>query len=261
MPCPQMMLRMRLASQEMAMLWTTMRWKMVQLAMLQGQCEGQVLGSSSLNTNTLSTDPSVPPANGAQPLTALPVELLRLVTANLDPIAHHSIRLSRKVLRGHVDAPALMSHGEYVQFQKLFEAHSSRKAKNLYCSFCNTFKGSTPSKTTFTDAQAVQKYSGRRACIECGVANGHYDKRDVVIKKKKLFVCGGCKQLLTHEKEEKTVTDVVTTQGYPYRDNAWGQGAEITISSGGKRWCKLCRVAIAGLGDSGAIKVKQVHMP
>ncbi|KAF6236725.1 hypothetical protein HO173_005016 [Letharia columbiana] len=206
-------------------------------------------------------DPNVPPANGVSTLNTLPVELLRFITADLDPIAHHSLRLSRKSLRAHVDAPPLMSYGEYIQFHKQFEAHSPRKLKELLCPFCNTFKKSTPSKTTFTDAQAVQNYSGKRTCIECGIANGHYDKRDVVIKKKKLFVCGGCKLILPHEKEDKVVADVVFTKGYPYHDSGWGRGAEITLDSGGKRWCKLCRVVVGQLGDSGAVKVKQVYMP
>lgn len=183
------------------------------------------------------------------------------MTADLDPIAHHSIRLSCKILRAQVDVPPLMSHGEYTQFYKQLEAHSPRKLRDLLCPFCMTFKGSTPSKRTFTDAQAVQNHSGKRTCIECGIANGHYDRRDVVIKQKKLFVCGGCKLMLTHEKEEKVVADAVFTKGYPYHDSGWGRGAEITIDSGGKRWCKLCRVVIAGLGDSGAVKVKQVYIP
>ena len=82
-----------------------------------------------------------------------------------------------------------------------------------------------------------------------------------MIKKKKLFVCGGCKLILPHEKEDKVVADVVFTKGYPYHDSGWGRGAEITLDSGGKRWCKLCRVVVGQLGDSGAVKVKQVYMP
>lgn len=180
---------------------------------------------------------------------------------DVDVIGRHSIRLASKDLRGQVDTPPIMSHGKYIQFHKRLEAHSAHRLIHLLCPFCNSFKKPTPSKTTFTDAQAVQNYSGKRTCIECGIANGHYHKRDVVIKGKKFFVCGCCKLILAHDKEEKVIADVVTTKGYPYHDYAWGNGAEITIGSGGKRWCKSCRVAIAGLGDTGAIKVKQVRMP
>ena len=81
-----------------------------------------------------------------------------------------------------------------------------------------------------------------------------------MIKQKKLFLCGGCKLMLPHDKEDKVVANVVITKGYPYRDSGWGRGAEITFDSGGKRWCKQCRVVIAGLGDSGTIKMKQVYM-
>ena len=66
--------------------------------------------------------------------------------------------------------------------------------------------------------------------------------------------------MLPHDKEDKVVANVVITKGYPYRDSGWGRGAEITFDSGGKRWCKQCRVVIAGLGDSGTIKMKQVYM-
>ena len=83
----------------------------------------------------------------------------------------------------------------------------------------------------------------------------------MVIKQKKYFFCGGCKLLLTHEKEEKVVVDAVFTKSYPYRDSGYGQGAEITIDSGRKRWCKPCRIVIANLGDSGAVKVSQVYIP
>ena len=201
------------------------------------------------------------PLDGAHPLTALPAELLRLITADLDAIGHHSVRLSCRILRAQVDAPPPMSHGDYLDFHRQLENHSLHKVKSLLCQSCTTFKDPTPSKRSFTDAQAVQKLGGRRFCIECGIANGHYDRRDVVIKKKKFFVCGGCKLIQTPEKEEKAVADVVVTKGYSWRDSGWGKGAEITFTSGGKRWCKPCRVAIAGLGESGAIKVKQVYMP
>lgn len=213
-----------------------------------------------LDADILNSDPSVPPI-GACPLIDLPPEMLGLITAGLDPIAHHGIRLARKCLRERLNAAPLMSYGEYVQFQRQLEVHSTHKVRNLFCSFCDTFKRPTPSKTTFTDAQAVQNYGGRRLCVECGIANGHYDKRDVVIKKRKFFVCGGCKLILTHDKEDTVVADVVVTKGYPYRDSGWGRGAEITFGDGGKRWCKGCRAAIAGLGNSGAMKLKQVYMP
>lgn len=234
---------------------------MVQRAALQRQCEFQILPSNSLNTDILSTDPSVPSPGGARSLTALPVEILRFITANLDPIAHHGLRGSCPTLHLKVDAPPLMSHGEYIQFHKQYEAHHRKKLSHLLCPFCNIFKKSTPSKTTFTDAQAVQNYSGKRTCVECGIANGHYDRRDLVIKKKKLFLCGGCKLMLPLEKEDRVVAPVVMTKGYPYHDTGWGRGAEITFDSGGKRWCKTCRVVIANLGDSGAMKMKQVYMP
>ena len=190
----------------------------------------------------------------------MPVELLRLITADLDPIGHHSVRLSCKILRAQVDVPPLMSHGEYLEFQRQFEKHSLHKVKSLFCQSCSAFKDPAPSKSTFSDAQAAPKLSGGRFCIECGIRKGHYNKRDVVIKEKKFFVCGGCKLVLKHEQEEKAVTDVVFTKGYPYRDSGVGKGAEITVTSEGKRWCKSCRLAIAGLGDSGAVKVKQVYM-
>lgn len=93
------------------------------------------------------------------------------------------------------------------------------------------------------------------------MANGKYNKLDVVIKGKKFFVCGCCKLILAPEREEKGVADIVTTKGYPYRDYGYGNGAEITIGFGGKRWCKSCRAAVAGLADTGAIKLKQVRMP
>ncbi|KAL9132979.1 MAG: hypothetical protein Q9175_005848 [Cornicularia normoerica] len=206
------------------------------------------------------TDPSLPP-NGAHPFSDLPVEVLGLITVNLDTIAHHSLRLCSKSIRAHVDAPTIMSHGEFIRFHKQLEAHSPRKLKHLLCPYCNTFKKSTPSKATFTDAQAVQKYSGKRACIECGIANGHYNKRDVVIKKKKFFVCGGCKLILTHEKEDKAVHDVVITKGYPYRDSGWGRGAEITFDSGGKRWFTLLqfRQCLLRTSRNGALPHRTFH--
>ena len=238
-----------------------MWWKMVKRTALSGQRKYQVLASSSLNTDTLSSDPSVPPANGASRLTALPIELLRLIAADLDQIGLRGVRHSSKTLRTHLDAPPIMTRGEHAQFQKQLEAHASRKLKTLFCSFCSTFKSSTPSKATFTDAQAVQNYSGRRACISCGIANGHYDKRDVVIKKKKLFACGGCREILPQDKEDTVVADVVVTKAFPWHDQFYGSGAEMTIGSGGKRWCRQCRVAIGGLRDSDAIKVKTVPMP
>lgn len=154
-----------------------------------------------------------------------------------------------------------MSHGEYIQFHKQYEAHHRKRLPDLLCPFCNIFKGSTPSKRTFTDAQAVQNYSGKRSCIECGNASGHYDRRGLVIKKQKLFLCGGCKLILPLAKEDKSLANVVITKGYPYRDSGWGRGAEITVDSGGKRWCKTCRIVIGNLGDSGAMKLKQVYMP
>ena len=184
-----------------------------------------------------------------------------MIAANLDPIAHHSLQFSCKVLFGQADPSPLMCHGEYLQFHRQLEVHSARRLKSLLCAFCNTFKSSTPSKATFTDAQAVPKYGGRRFCIDCGIANGHYDKRDLVVKKQKLFVCGGCKVILPHEKEEKVVTNVVMTKAFPIHDLMVGCGAQITITSGGKRWCKSCRVALAGLGDSSAVKAKTVRLP
>lgn len=233
---------------------------MVLLAALRGQCKFQTLASSSLNTNFLSDDPSVPPANGAERLTALPNEVQHLISTHSDLMARHSIGLSCTALRQNTDAPPPMSRGDYIEFQKQLEIHSSRKLRHLYCPSCDTFKKPTPSKTTFTDAQAVQNHSGRRFCIECGIANGHFDRRDVVIKKKKLFLCGGCKLLLPHEKEESVIADAVFTKAYPYRDSGWGQGAEITIDSGRKRWCRSCRAVIANLGESGAVKVRQVYI-
>lgn len=219
------------------------------------------LTSSPPKTNLLSSDPSVPPADGSEFFTTLPNEVLQDIVAESDLIAYHSVRLSSKALRTRLPDPPLMSQAEYIQFQRQLEVHSSRRLKHLYCSSCNTFKRPTPSKTTFTDAQAVQNHTGRRLCLDCGIANGHYDKRDVVIKKKKLFLCGGCKLLLAHEKEEKAVTIVVFTTAYPYHDNGWGRAAEITIDSGGKRWCKPRRAAIANLGASGAVSVKQIDIP
>ena len=199
--------------------------------------------------------------NGANLLFSMPVEVLHLIIMDSDLIARHSARLSCKALRPIGDVPPPMSQRQYIRFQKQLEDHSPRKLKHLYCPSCDTFKKPTSSRTTFTDAQAVQNHGGRRICIECGIANGHYDRRDVVIKQKKLFFCGGCKLLLTHEKEEKVVVDAVFTKNYPYRDIGYGQGAEITIDSGRKRWCKPCRVVIANLGDSGAVKVRKVYIP
>ena len=114
------------------------------------------------------------------------------------------------------------------------------------------------SRATFTDAQAVPNLNGRRTCVDCGIASGHYDRRDIVINKKKHFLCRGCKGVLTLDKEEKVVVNAVFTEAYPYQGTGWGQGAEITIHSAGKRWCKPCRLVITNLGDSGAVKVKQV---
>ena len=177
-----------------------------------------------------------------------------------DLIAHHSIRLSCKTLRTSLAVPPLMSQGEYIQFQQQLETHSSHRVKRLYCPSCNSFKPSTASRATFTDAHAAQNHAGRRHCVDCGIASGHYDRRDVVIKRKKFFLCGGCKLLLPLDKEEAAVTNVVFTAAYGYRDPGYGLGAEITIDAGGKRWCKPCRTAIVNLAGSGAVKVKQVHI-
>ena len=198
----------------------------------------------------------MPPANGAHPLLTVANELLQSIVAELDVITLHSVRLSGKELRRRVDTPAPMSEGEYVQFQKQFEAHTSRKPRSLYCPSCNTFKNPTPSKTSFTDAQAVRNLTGRRSCLDCAVANGHFDKRDVVIKKKHWFSCGGCKGLLSLDKEETVVTNAVIRKDFPWHDDHNGLTAEITIGSGGKRWCKPCRAAMANLGASGAVKVR-----
>lgn len=203
----------------------------------------------------------MPPANGADILTILPSETLHQIVMATDLFARHSLKLSCKALRPFGDNLPPMSQGEYVEFQRRLETHSSHKLKNLYCPSCDTFKRPTPSNTIFTDAQAVQRLRGRRICVECGIANGYYNRRDVVIKKKKLFLCGGCKLLLPPEKEETAVTNVVFTKAFPWHDEGWGSGAEITIGSGRKRWCKPCRAAIANLGDSGAVKVKKVHVP
>ena len=119
----------------MLTLWTAMLRTVMQRAALRGGCKYQVLASNSLNTDILSNDPSVPPANGVSTLNTLPVELLRFITADLDPIAHHSLRLSRKSLRAHVDAPPLMSYGEYIQFHKQFEAHSPANSKSFSVPF------------------------------------------------------------------------------------------------------------------------------
>ena len=223
----------------------------MQRVALQGQRKYRVLTSSSLNTDTPTSDP----------LTALPNELLHAIVADAGPIAYYSVRLSCKSLHTSLAAPPSLSLDDYAQLQRQFEAHSPYKPKNLYCQSCNVFKKSTPSRTTFTDAQAVSNLSGERTCIDCGVANGHYNRRDVVIKKRKLFLCGGCKLLLALDKEEKVITNVVFTKAYTWRDDGYGKGAEITIGSGGKRWCKGCRAAIANLGGSEAVKVKQVYIP
>ena len=209
----------------------------------------------------LSSNASVPAANGANILTALPSEVLHLIAMDLDLVALHSFRFSCKALRPFGDVSSPMSQGEYIRFQRQLEANSSRRLKHLYCPSCDSFKRPTPSRATFTDAQAVQRLNGRRICVECGIANGYYDRRDVVIKKKKLFLCGGCKLLLPHEKEETVVANVVFTKAFPWHNEGWGRGAEITIGSGRKRWCKPCRAAIANLADSGAVKVKQVDVP
>ena len=224
----------------------------------KGLCEYQVLGLSSIITDILSAGSSVP-ANSAHNLSTLPNEMLASIIASIDSIGHHSLRLTSKALRASVGIPPLMTHEEYVQFNRGFEAHSARKLKTLLCSHCNVFKKSIASKTTFSDAQAAQNLNGRRACIDCGIANGHYDRRDLVIKRKKLFVCGGCKLMLTHDKEEVGVQDVVITKAFPYRDYAFGRAAEITFDDGGKRWCEQCRMVIAGLGEGRTMKVKQVR--
>ena len=201
------------------------------------------------------------PPHSTHTISTLPNEILASIVASIDPIGHHSLRLTSKALRASVGIPPLMSREEYVQFNRGFEAHSARKLKTLLCSHCCVFKKSTASKTTFSDAQAAQNLNGRRACIDCGIANGHYDRRDLVIKRKKLFVCGGCKLMLTHDKEEATVQDVVITKAFPYRDYAFGRAAEMTFDDGGKRWCKQCRMVIAGLGEGRTMKVKQVRAP
>ena len=223
-----------------------------------GLREYRVIGLSSIITDILSAGPSVPP-NSAHTLSSLPNEMLASIIASIDQIGHHSLRLTSKALRASVGIPPLMTHEEYVQFNRGFEAHSARKLKNLLCSHCNVFKKSMASKTTLSDAQAAQNLNGRRACIDCGIANGHYDRRNLVIKRKKLFVCGGCKLMLTHDKEEVGVQDVVITKAFPYRDYAFGRAAEITFDDGGKRWCKQCRMVIAGLGEGRTMKVKQVR--
>ena len=198
----------------------------------------------------------MPPSNRAHPLLSVPNEVLQIIVAELDVLSLYSIRLSGKELRRRVDTPPPMSVGEYVQFQRQFEAHASRKLRSLYCPSCNRFNSPTPSKTSFTDAQAVRNLNGRRSCIECAINNGHFDKRDVVIKKKHFFSCGGCKTLLTLDKEETAVTNVVIRKDFPYHDDMNGRAAEITIGSGGKRWCKTCRAAFGNLGASGAVKVR-----
>ena len=245
---------------------TAVRWTMAQRLTLRSQRKCHALASSSVNTNIPSSDPSIPPASGTDLFSRLPNEVLHHIIVQSDPIARHGVMLTCKRLRpfgqgvdGEVAPP--LSQAEYIQFQKQLEAHSSRKLRHLYCPSCDTFKKPMPSKTTFTDAHAVQNYSGRRICLECGISSGYYDRRDVVIKKQKLFLCGGCKLLWPHEKEEKAVADAVFTKAFAWHSYGWGQGAEITIGSGRRRWCKPCRVVIANLGDSGAVKVKPVHMP
>ena len=244
---------------------TAVRWTIAQ-HLLRSQRKCQALASSSVNSNILSSDPSIPPASGIDLFSRLPNEVLHHIIVQSGPIARHGVMLTCKRLRpfgqgvdGEV-APTL-SQVEYIQFQKQLEAHSSRKLKHLYCPSCDTFKKSTPSRTTFTDAHAVQNHSGRRICLECGISSGFYHRRDVVIKKQKLFLCSGCKLLWPHEKEETAVVDAVFTKAFPWHSDHWRQGAEITISSGKRRWCKPCRAVIANLGDSDAVKVKPVRMP
>lgn len=203
----------------------------------------------------------MPLANGADIFTILPSETLHQIVMGTDLFARHSLKLSCKALRPFGDNAPLMSRGEYVEFQKRLEATSSDKLKHLYCPSCDTFKKPTPSNTAFTDAQAVQNLRGKRTCVECGIANCYYNRRDVFIKKKKFFLCGGCKLLLPPEREETAMTDVVFTKAFPWHSDGWGRAAEITIGSGRKRWCKPCRVTIANLADSGAVKVQQVRGP
>ena len=240
-----------------------MRLAMMLQPALQSQRKCHALASSSLNTNNLSSDPSVPPADGANLFSGLPNEVLHQIIMKSDLIARHSFRLCSKQLRllqvepGY--APPPLSQAEYIRFQRQLETHSSHKLRNLYCPSCNTFKKPTPSRTTFADVHAVQNYSRQRICVECGIANGYYNRRDVVIKKMKYFLCGGCKLLLPHEKEENNVANAVFTKAFPYHDDGWSRAAEITIDSGKKKWCKQCRAVIANLGDSGAVKVKLVR--
>ena len=213
-----------------------------------------------------SSDPSLPPASGVDLFSRLPNEVLDHIIVQSGPIARHSIMLTCKRLRPFgqgIDGEAAprLSRADYIQFQKGLEAHSCRRLRHLYCASCDTFKKPTPSKTTFTDAHAVQNYTGRRICVECGVRSGYYDRRDVVIKKQKHFLCGGCKVLCPLEKEDKAVVDAVFTRPFPWPGYYWGQGAEISIGSGRRRWCRPCRAVIANLGGSGAVKVKPVRMP
>ena len=244
---------------------TAVRWTVARRLTLRSQRKYQNSASSSVNTNFPSSDPSIPPASGTDLFSRLPNEVLHHIIVQSDPIARHSVMLTCKRLRpfgqgvdGEV-APTL-SRAEYIQFQKQLETHSSRKLKHLYCASCNTFKKATASRTTFTDAHAVQNYSGRRMCLECAISQNYYNRRDVVIKKQKLFLCGGCRLLLPHEKEEKAVVDAVITRAFAWHSDVWGQGAEITIGSGRRRWCKPCRVVIANLENSNAVRVKHVRM-
>lgn len=258
-PRPWMRLPMHRSSRQAAVR------TMARRVALRSQRKYQALASSSVNTNIPTSDPSIPPASGTDLFSRLPNEVLHNIIVQSGPIARHSVMLTCKRLRpfgqgvdGEVAPP--LSQAEYIQFQKQLEAHSSRKLKHLYCPCCNTFKKATSSRTTFTDAQAVQNYSGRRMCLECGISKGFYNRRDVVIKKQKLFLCGGCRQLWPHEKEEKAVVDAVITRAFAWHSDSWGQGVEITIGSGRRRWCKPCRVVIANLDDSNAVRVRPVHM-
>lgn len=136
-----------------------------------------------------------------------------MITDQLAPTAHLSLRMTSKTLFALTQPNPMPSKSAWVLFNLAFEKHCRRRPAQLVCTLCSRILG----HDSFSDSQA-QKSLPERFCIACGVSSEKYCRGYFKVGKIRCFACAGCRKGVSVENEAE-------------------YGALITKK---RRWCRDC---------------------
>lgn len=163
-----------------------------------------------------NTDFLWPPAASMPNLLTLPPELMGMITNQLEPVDHVSLRSSSKVLWETRDNLPYLTADESVRYHLRYERGSCCPPENilsLVCTYCQRLRP----RNCFDDLTIRPKLRSRH-CVTCGIyhANVVWTYKDGV----EMFGCSGCWTLFPEGTNVHLIASRIVARNGVTRDRA-----------------------------------------